>query len=67
MLDVNDAAPEGLPLAVGVVVAAPFLVVETLVVYLLNRATPGNACSIFYLLGILVASTVWGSGLAVTT
>ena len=28
-----------------------FLVVETVVMYLLNRTTPGNACGIFYLLG----------------
>jgi signal transduction histidine kinase len=55
------------PLAWGVVVAASFIVVETFLVYLLKVRTPGNACGIFYLPGILVVSTVWGFGLAVTT
>jgi signal transduction histidine kinase len=55
------------PVALGVVVAASFIVVETFLVYLLKRNTPGNACGIFYLPGVLVVSTVWGFGLAVTT
>jgi signal transduction histidine kinase len=55
------------PLAAGVAVVAFFLLVETALVYLLKRSTPGNACGIFYLLGILVVSTVWGIGLAITT
>jgi hypothetical protein len=55
------------PLAVGVVVAASFIVVETFLVYLLKVRTPGNACGVFYLLGVLVVSTVWGFGLAVRT
>jgi signal transduction histidine kinase len=55
------------PLALGVVVAASFIVVETFLVYLLKVRTPGNACGIFYVLGVLVVSTVWGFGLAVTT
>jgi signal transduction histidine kinase len=55
------------PLALGVVVAASFIVVETFLVYLLKVRTPGNACGVFYLLGVLVVSTVWGFGLAVTT
>jgi signal transduction histidine kinase len=55
------------PLAVGMVVAASFIVVETFLVYLLKVRTPGNACGIFYLPGVLLVSTVWGFGLAVTT
>jgi signal transduction histidine kinase len=55
------------PLGVGVVVAALFIVVETFLVYLLKVRTPGNACGIFYLPGVLLVSTVWGFGLAVTT
>jgi signal transduction histidine kinase len=58
---------EAPPLAWGVLVAASFIVVETALVYLLKRHTPGNACGIFYLPGVLVVSTVWGFGLAVTT
>src|ERR1700756_4416744 len=55
------------PLALGVVVAASFIVVESFLVYLLKVRTPGNACGIFYLPGVLVVSTVWGFGLAVAT
>src|SRR5271168_257101 len=55
------------PVALGVAVAASFIVAETFLVYLLKRNTPGNACGIFYLPGVLVVSTVWGFGLAVTT
>ena len=52
---------------VGVEVAAFFLVVETLVMYLLNRATSGNACGIHYLLGIFNGVGRVGVRLAVTT
>ena len=45
-------------------VAASFIAVETFLVYLLKARTPGNACGIFYLPGILVVSIVWGFGLA---
>jgi signal transduction histidine kinase len=55
------------PLVYGVLVAASFLVLETVGVYLLNHATPANACGVFYLLGIVVVSTIWGIGLAVFT
>lgn len=59
--------PKPPPLALGVVVAASFIAVEIPIVYLLKLTSPGNACGIFFLLGVLVVSTLWGFGLAVTT
>src|ERR1700736_5024351 len=51
------------PRPLGVVVAASFIVVETFLVHLLKVRTGGG----LYLLGVLVVSTMWGFGLAVTT
>jgi K+-sensing histidine kinase KdpD len=50
----------------GIVVAASFIVVETLAVLLLKRLDPQEAFETLYLLGVLVVSTVWGLGLATT-
>jgi hypothetical protein len=50
-------------LAVGVVVAASFIVVETCVVVRLTQADAGEAFGTVYLLGVLVVSTLWGRGL----
>jgi signal transduction histidine kinase len=49
-----------------VVVAAAFIVVESVVVLLLKQVAPGNAFGVVYLVGVLVVSTVWGFGLAAT-
>jgi signal transduction histidine kinase len=58
---------EAPPLILGIVVAASFMAVETLVVYRLKPTTPENSCGIFFLLGIVAVSTVWGVSLAVAT
>ena len=53
-------------LALGVVAAAFLIVAETVLVYLLKQVAPGMAFGVIYLLGVLVISTGWGFGLAVT-
>ncbi|HVQ50803.1 MAG TPA: GAF domain-containing protein [Mycobacterium sp.] len=52
------------PVWLGLVVAASFIVVETVVVLLLKQVAPGSAFGVVYLVGVLVVSTVWGFGLA---
>ena len=52
------------PLWLGLVLAVSLIVAETLVVDLLKRVTPANACGMLYLLGVLVISIGWGFGLA---
>jgi K+-sensing histidine kinase KdpD len=54
-------------LVVGIVVAASFIVVETLAVLLLKQLDPQEAFGTLYLLGVVVVSTVWGLGLAMST
>ena len=48
--------------ALGLVLAASLIVVESLVVYLVNQVAPGNAFRVIYLLGVVLVSTGWGSG-----
>jgi signal transduction histidine kinase len=55
------------PLWLGVVVAAFFIVAESLTVYLLGRLAPENTFGAIFLLGVLVVSAAWGLGLAVAT
>jgi signal transduction histidine kinase len=55
------------PVALGIVVAAGFIAVETVVVVLLHKLTAEAGAGVAYLLGVLVVSTVCGLGLAVTT
>jgi signal transduction histidine kinase len=58
--------PTTLSLTVGIVVAATLIAAETLLVYLLKQVAPGMAFGVIYLIGVLVISTGWGFGLAVT-
>jgi signal transduction histidine kinase len=51
----------------GLVVAASFIVAESLLVYSLEQVLPGDGFGVVYLLGVLVVSTVWGLGLAMAT
>jgi signal transduction histidine kinase len=60
-------SPTARSLTVGIVVAATLIGAETLLVYLLEQVAPGMAFGVVYLLGVLVISTGWGFGLAVTT
>jgi signal transduction histidine kinase len=59
--------PTAPPLAVGLVIAASLIAGESLLVYLLKQVAPGNAFGVVYLLGVLLVSTVWGSGVALST
>src|SRR4051812_46366898 len=59
--------PTAPPLAVGIAVAAGFIVAETFLVYLLENVVPGMTFGVVFLLGVLVVSAGWGFGLAVTT
>ena len=56
--------PESPPLWLGLVVVAPFIVLETGVVIAFKDVAPGSAFGVVYLLGVLVVSTVWGFGLS---
>jgi signal transduction histidine kinase len=55
------------PVWLGLVVAAAFIVVESVVVLLLKQVAPGDAFGVVYLVGVLVVSTAWGFGLSATT
>jgi signal transduction histidine kinase len=55
------------PVWLGLVVAAAFIVVESVVVLLLKQVAPGDAFGVVYLVGVLVVSAVWGFGLSATT
>jgi K+-sensing histidine kinase KdpD len=55
------------PLWLGIVVAAAFIAVESVLVYLLERVAPENTFGAVFLLGVLVVSAGWGFGLAATT
>jgi signal transduction histidine kinase len=59
--------PTARPLGWGIVVAACFIVAETLVVLYLTRVAPENAFGAIFLLGVLVVSAGWNFGLAITT
>src|SRR5260221_624769 len=50
------------PMAVGVLAGIACVVVETLLIYLLRQVAPASSLGVFYLLGVLVVSTVWGLG-----
>jgi signal transduction histidine kinase len=55
------------PVWLGLVIAAAFIAMESVVVLLLKHVAPGNAFGVVFLVGVLVVSTVWGFGLAATT
>jgi signal transduction histidine kinase len=55
------------PLWTGIVVASVLIVSEALVVGLLGRIAPYDIFGAVFLLGVLVISAVWGTGLAVMT
>lgn len=55
------------PLWLGVVVAASFILTESLVLLALKHMAHENAFGVAFLVGVLVVSTMWGFGLAVIT
>jgi signal transduction histidine kinase len=52
------------PLALGIAVGALLVVVETLLVYLVERITSRDALVVVFLLGVLAISMTWGLRLA---
>ncbi|WP_238006906.1 DUF4118 domain-containing protein [Dactylosporangium sp. AC04546] len=52
------------PLALGIAVGALLVVVEMLLVYLLGHLASRDALVMFFLLGVVVISTIWGLRLA---
>ncbi len=60
------AAPDR-PVWLGIVVAAAFIVAETVAVRLLSSVAPHHTLGALYLLGVLVVSSFWGTNLAVST
>jgi len=63
-LVVRPTAP---PVWVGILVAAAFIVGETLLVKRLEQVAPENAFGVLFLIGVLVISAGWGFRLAVAT
>jgi signal transduction histidine kinase len=59
--------PTAPPLWLGIVVAAAFIVGETLLVRQLEHVAPENAFGVLFLVGVLVVSAGWGFRLAVAT
>ncbi|MDT5187398.1 MAG: hypothetical protein QOI29_5556 [Mycobacterium sp.] len=59
--------PTTSPQWLGVAVAASFIVAETILVRLMMGVAPGNTFGAVYLLGVLVVSARWGSGLSALT
>jgi signal transduction histidine kinase len=59
--------PTAPPLALGLVVSASIIAAESVLVYLLKQAVPGNIFGVVFLLGVLVVATVWGFGLGAVT
>ncbi len=53
--------------ALGIVLAASFIAVESIIVVLLHHVTAQGGFGVVFLLGVLVVSTVWGTTLAITT
>jgi signal transduction histidine kinase len=54
-------------MAVGVLVGAACVVVETFLLYPLRQVAPASSLGVVYLLGVLVISTGWGLGLGLAT
>src|SRR5258708_31428990 len=59
--------PTAPPRWLGLVVAASFIVAETILVRLLMGVAPGNTFGAVYLLGVLVVSARWGFSLPAMT
>ncbi len=55
------------PAGIGLVVAAAFVALETLVVFPLREVAPATSLGVVYLIGVLVVSTAWGSVLGAVT
>ncbi len=59
--------PTAPPRWLGLLVAASFIVVETVLVRVLMGVAPGNTFGVVYLLGVLVVSARWGFALSALT
>ncbi|HVQ49976.1 MAG TPA: GAF domain-containing protein [Mycobacterium sp.] len=59
--------PTAPPLWLGAVVAAAFILAETIMMRPLMVIAPGNTFGVIYLLGVLVVSARWGFGISAMT
>ncbi|MFG2040369.1 DUF4118 domain-containing protein [Dactylosporangium sp. NPDC048998] len=59
--------PKPPPFALGLLVAAVLITVETLLLFALRPGTPEGARSVVYLCGVLIISSLWGAGLGILT
>jgi signal transduction histidine kinase len=59
--------PTAPSLALGLVVAASLIAVESVLVYVPKQVAPWSAFGVIYLLGVALISTVWGFGVALAT
>jgi K+-sensing histidine kinase KdpD len=55
------------PAGIGLLVAAAFVAVETLLAFPLREVAPATSLGVVYLIGVLVVSTAWGSVLGAVT
>ncbi|WP_231988742.1 ATP-binding protein [Mycobacterium sp. 1274761.0] len=59
--------PSAPPLWLGIIVAAAFIIAETLMVHVLREVASNTAFGALFLLGVLVVSAGWGFPIAVAT
>jgi signal transduction histidine kinase len=59
--------PTAPPVALGLPVATLLILAESLLVYLLKEAAPGNVFGVVLVLGVLVVSSLWGFWLGAMT
>src|ERR1700758_2664115 len=59
--------PTAPPVALGLAVATLLILAESLLVYLLKEAAPGNVFGVVFVLGVLVVSSLWGFWLGAMT
>ncbi|MER7008839.1 DUF4118 domain-containing protein [Dactylosporangium sp. NPDC000555] len=60
-------SPKPPPFALGLLVAAVLITVETVLLFALRPGTPEGARSVVYLCGVLIISSLWGAGLGILT
>ncbi|MEV8516815.1 DUF4118 domain-containing protein [Dactylosporangium sp. NPDC051484] len=60
-------SPKPPPFALGLLVAAVLITVETVLLFALRPGTPEGARSVVYLCGVLIISSLWGPGLGILT
>ena len=59
--------PTSPPFAVGLLVAAGLVALETLIVFPLRQIAPATSLGVVYLIGVVLVSTAWGAVLGAIT